>query len=79
MEITALEPVEGGTKLALDGEAEPGIFSKLAEPIVARGAQKQWETNVSRLKAAVEAQPESSACRLSAGVAHGYGRVAHGN
>lgn len=51
MEITAPEPVEGGTKLTLDGEAEPGVFSKLAEPIVARGAQKQWETNVSSLKA----------------------------
>jgi len=51
------EPVpEGATKITLNGEADVGGFFKLAEPIVNRMLQRQWETNLSNLKDLLEAQ-----------------------
>jgi hypothetical protein len=40
--------------IALD--AEPGGFFKLAEPLVARITQRQWETNLENLKDLLESQ-----------------------
>jgi hypothetical protein len=39
------ESVDGGTKVTLVAEAEPGGFFKLAEPMVARSTQKQFDSN----------------------------------
>lgn len=54
-EVT-LDSVEGGTKYTVVIEAEPGGFFKLAEPIVARTTQREWETNVATLKDLLEAR-----------------------
>lgn len=50
------ESVAGGTKVSLAFEAEPGGFFKVAEPVFARTAQRQWETNLATLKDLLEAQ-----------------------
>ncbi len=55
------EPVEGGTKVTLVGEAELGGFFKLAKPIVARTLKRQGEGNLAGLKDLLEAQAEVSA------------------
>ena len=55
------EPVEGGTKVALDFEAELGGFFKLATPIVERALKRQGEGNLAGLKDLLEAQAEVSA------------------
>lgn len=52
----SVEAVNGGTKFTIVAEAEPGGFFKLAEPIVERMLQRQWETNVVNLKDLLEAQ-----------------------
>ena len=49
------DSVEGGTKYTVVIEGEPGGFFKLAEPIVARTIQREWETNVATLKDILEA------------------------
>ena len=46
----SLEPDGDGTKLTFTMQGEPGGFFKLAEPIVARSTQRQWETNLANLK-----------------------------
>jgi uncharacterized protein YndB with AHSA1/START domain len=50
------EPVEGGTRLTMVGEAEAGGFFKLAEPVVNRMMQRQLEGNIANLKDILEAQ-----------------------
>lgn len=55
------EPVEGGTKVTLDFEAELGGFFKLAKPIVARALKRQGEGNLAGLKDLLEAHAEVSA------------------
>jgi uncharacterized protein YndB with AHSA1/START domain len=50
------EPVEGGTRLTMVGEAETGGFFKLAEPVVNRMMQRQLEGNIANLKDILEAQ-----------------------
>ena len=49
------ESVEGGTKLELEGEGEVSGVFKLAEPLVARTAQRQWEGSFATLKDILEA------------------------
>ena len=43
-----------GTAVSFDLQGEPGGFFKLAEPLVARMLQRQWDTNVANLKDAME-------------------------
>ena len=55
------ESVDEGTRVTLVGEFEVGGFFKLAEPIVARMAQRQAEADFANLKDLVEVQSEGSA------------------
>jgi uncharacterized membrane protein len=48
------EPDDEGTKVAFTLQGEAGGFFKLAEPIVARSTQRQWETNLANLKDLLE-------------------------
>jgi uncharacterized protein YndB with AHSA1/START domain len=61
MNSATLESVEEGTKVTLVAEYEVGGYFKLAEPILARMAQRQAETDYANLKDLVEAQAEGSA------------------
>ena len=56
-----LESVDDGTKVTLVAEYEVGGFFKLAEPIIARMAQRQAEADNANLKDIMEAQGEGSA------------------
>ena len=49
------ESVEGGTKVTVVGEVEPGGFFKLAKPIIAREGKREWETSLGNLKDLLEA------------------------
>ena len=51
-----LEPRNGGTHLTFVGEGEPGGFFKLAEPIVARTAERQFKSDFETLKDLLEAR-----------------------
>jgi len=51
----ALEPVEGGTRVNATFEVEPGGFFKLAEPLVTRMAERQFESDLANLKDLLEA------------------------
>jgi uncharacterized protein YndB with AHSA1/START domain len=55
-ESYTFEPVEGGTRVTLLLEGEPGGFFKLAEPIVVRMYQRQMEGNLANLKDILEAR-----------------------
>jgi len=58
-EIThTLEAANGGTRITFRGEGEPGGFFKLAEPIVARTAERRFKTDFETLKELVEAGAE---------------------
>jgi uncharacterized protein YndB with AHSA1/START domain len=48
------EPDGEGTKVTFTLQGEAGGFFKLAEPIVARSTQRQWETNLANLKDLLE-------------------------
>jgi uncharacterized membrane protein len=50
----AFEPDGGGSKVTFTMQGEAGGFFKLAEPIVARSTQRQWETNLANLKDLLE-------------------------
>jgi len=50
----AFEPDGGGAKVTFTMQGEAGGFFKLAEPIVARSTQRQWETNLANLKDLLE-------------------------
>jgi uncharacterized protein YndB with AHSA1/START domain len=50
------EPVAGGTKLTRVAEAEMSGFFKLAEPLMVRMMQRQFDTNFANLKDLLEAQ-----------------------
>jgi len=52
----SLESVEGGTKLTFAMEVEPGGFFRVAEPLLARNVQRQYETNLATMKDLLEAQ-----------------------
>ncbi len=49
-------PVDGGTKVNVQGEIEAGGFFKLAEPILARMSSRQLETDLQTLKDLLEAR-----------------------
>lgn len=49
-----LEPRDGGTRLSFIGEGEPGGFFKLAEPIVARVAERQFKNDFETMKDILE-------------------------
>ena len=49
-----LEPRNGGTRLTFVGEGEPGGFFKLAEPVVARVAERQFRNDFETLKDILE-------------------------
>ncbi len=51
-----LEPRNGGTRLMFVGEGEPGGFFKLAEPIVARTAERQFKNDFETLKDLLDAR-----------------------
>jgi uncharacterized membrane protein len=48
------EPAGAGTKVTYSLRGEPGGFFKLAEPLVKRSVQRQWETNLANLKDMLE-------------------------
>ena len=50
----SFEPVDGGTRLTIRGELEAGGFFKLAEPLMARMAKRQVETDAQTLKDLLE-------------------------
>ena len=50
----SFEPDGEGTKVTFTLQGEAGGFFKLAEPIVARATQRQWETNLANLKDLLE-------------------------
>ena len=50
-----IEPRDRGTRLTFVGEGEPGGFFKLAEPIVARTAERQFKSDFETLKDVLEA------------------------
>jgi hypothetical protein len=54
------ETVADGSKITMFLEGEPGGFFKLAEPIVARTVQRQWETNFANLKDVLETQGQGA-------------------
>jgi uncharacterized membrane protein len=49
------EPAEGGTRVNFKLEGEPGGFFKLAEPLVARMAKRNIESDLANLKDLMEA------------------------
>lgn len=50
------DSVAGGTKVTHAVEAEPGGFFRLAEPLIARMTQRQFEANFGNLKDLLDAQ-----------------------
>jgi uncharacterized protein YndB with AHSA1/START domain len=50
------EPIDGGTRFTFKATGETGTLFKLAEPIVSRMINRQWETNVNNLKDLLETQ-----------------------
>jgi uncharacterized protein YndB with AHSA1/START domain len=52
----AFDPVEGGTKVTMDIEGEIGGFFKLAEPIVIRIIQRDFQASLANLKDILEAE-----------------------
>jgi uncharacterized protein YndB with AHSA1/START domain len=51
-----LEPSDGGTRISGVVEGEPGGFFKLAEPLVARAAERQVKADLATLKDLLEAE-----------------------
>ena len=49
-----LEPRNGGTRIMFVGEGEPGGFFRLAEPVVARVAERQFKNDFETLKDILE-------------------------
>jgi uncharacterized protein YndB with AHSA1/START domain len=49
-----LEPTDGGTRLTFVGEGDPGGFFKLATPIVARTAERQFRSDFETMKDILE-------------------------
>ena len=51
-----LEPADGGTRLHWVGEGEPGRFFRLAEPLVARQAERQFGGDFQTMKDILESE-----------------------
>jgi carbon monoxide dehydrogenase subunit G len=56
-----LEPAEGGTRLTLVIEGQPGGFFRLAEPLVVSLAKRSYEADLHNLKDLLEAQAVQAA------------------
>lgn len=52
----AFAPSEDGTQVTFQLTGEPGGFFKLAEPVLMKMLQRQWQTNFANLKDVLEAQ-----------------------
>jgi carbon monoxide dehydrogenase subunit G len=52
----SVEPSGGGTQVTFQLTGEPGGFFKLAEPVLMKMLQRQWQTNLANLKDVLEAQ-----------------------
>jgi uncharacterized membrane protein len=52
--VTCEAVAQGETQVTLVGQAEVGGFFKLAEPLVARMLQREWDTNMANLKDLLE-------------------------
>ena len=50
------EPIDGGTRITFVGDGDPGGFFKLAEPVVARTAERQFKSDFDTLKDLLEAR-----------------------
>jgi uncharacterized protein YndB with AHSA1/START domain len=50
------EPSGDGTQVTFLLTGEPGGFFKLAEPVLMKMVQRQWQTNLANLKDVLEAQ-----------------------
>jgi uncharacterized membrane protein len=50
------EPTDGGTRIIFAGEGDAGGFFKLAEPVVARTAERQFKSDFETLKDLLEAR-----------------------
>ena len=71
------EPVEAGTKITLVFEAKLVGLSKLAKPIFAIVARRQWETNFANLKALLEGHDSASAAWTSVSIKLAYSCTFH--
>jgi uncharacterized protein YndB with AHSA1/START domain len=49
-----LEPVDGGTRVEVDGEGDPGRLFRFAGPLLARAVEKQTRDDLARLKRLLE-------------------------
>ena len=56
---SAFEPANGGTRITVSAQVEPGMFFGLPEPIVDRIAKRQALTDAENLKDLLEARAES--------------------
>jgi uncharacterized protein YndB with AHSA1/START domain len=54
-----LEPQNGGTRVTFVGEGEPGGFFRLAEPVVARVAERQFKNDFETMKDILEGSAPS--------------------
>lgn len=52
----AFAPSGDGTQVTFQLTGEPGGFFKLAEPVLMKMVQRQWQTNLANLKDVLEAQ-----------------------
>ncbi len=52
-----VEPAEGGTRLTMGGQAEPGGFFKIAEGVLINRVKKEQAEALQRLKGLLEAVP----------------------
>jgi uncharacterized protein YndB with AHSA1/START domain len=55
-ETDTFEPVGDGTRVTFALEGDPGGFFKLAEPVVIRMAQREYEKSLANLKDILEAE-----------------------
>ena len=53
--VYSFTPDGDGTKVTFELQGEPGGFFKLAEPLLGRMLQRQWDTNLANLKDVMEA------------------------
>jgi carbon monoxide dehydrogenase subunit G len=52
--VQRFEPADGGTRIRVSGEGEPGGFFKVAEPLVGRQVKRMLEHSFATLKDLLE-------------------------
>ena len=57
-----IEPVGNGTKVTMNGVAEPGGLYKLAAPVMQGPMKKQASTELKNLRHLLEGQPTAIEC-----------------